>query len=155
MLLRNKIITVIVVFAAGAAAGRFTVPKSTVTQSNTNTQVERDQQIDKNKTVTTVTTEEKAPDGTIKKRTEVVENSTEKKNTETKKSTEQENKTEVITDSSKLTVGLLLGVNYSDLSKAGLMPGILAMRPLLGPVVLGGWVIPQAATGGIFAGLQF
>lgn len=170
---KHLLISAVVIFALGAAIGRYTVlekvrietkvvtVEKTVTDESKKTKTETDRDRHRETIVTEIT----HPDGRVEKTTRTVDH------TETKRKTDQDTKTEITQDktevtekteervrgSSPVTVSALVGapISFSNGSLLGpIVYGAHISKPLLGPISTGLWGLTPGVFG-VSVGLVF
>lgn len=151
------IITAIVLFALGAAIGRYTVPEKVRVETKIVTVEKKTENkntdVKDHKKITVIEIDNK--DGSKTKTTTTTDDSDKRVNDKTTDSidTSQSSVTETIRGSSKVTISLLAGTKLSFSANPIVFGGIIS-KPLLGPITVSVYGLSDAS-GGFGLGLQF
>lgn len=156
---KSQVLICFSAFIVAFAIGRYSVPSSSKTTSDTQVHENIDDKVktdlERDRHRETTVTEVVKPDGTKETVTKTVENSTTKKKTDAEKtdatSTETKTSTEVVRAGSQITVAALMGTN---LNLGSITYGGIVSRPILGPITMGVFGL-QPGVFGLAIGLTF
>lgn len=172
MTTKSLIVTITLVFIVGFALGRYSLPekvkivKEVVEVEKKDTKSDVNRQVDKDRHITTVTTQRRKSDGTTTTVTKVTEDDTSKSNTNKKtdisdlKITKTVESKEIDNSKNSVSLAVLAGFKFTNtMSQQGLETGPMcyggiAQKRILGPISAGAWGL-SCGQGGVSLGVQF
>lgn len=146
---KTKVLIISVALLTSFALGRYTVPTKTTETKDTSTTEDKTTDKTKHKKVTIVETTK--PDGT-KTKTTVITEDTDTHKTDDSATHEIDTK-ETVRGDSKVTISLLGAIQVNDLTQ-GIVYGLSATKPVLGPITIGVFGLTNKTVGASI-GLSF
>lgn len=161
MKVNKKYISIGLALAFSFALGRYMTPEKIKTEEKIvyveKKDTETQKEIDKKKHRVITKTETLLPDGTKTTTTTTDEKSDTNKTVWTKELVEktltEEREKLVEMGRNRVTISVISGYQFSDLSKPGVIGGHIT-KPILGPIAIGVWGLSNSM-GGVSLGLQF